>query len=294
MTGPLCLGRPPQFVAAPQQWNAAAGWGWDQVSTGVSTGASTAAVIALIWALFRLLLKLWMRTEGRRRAQSKVLDKLACGSSIAYVEATLGIPQFVSTRNGRDVQIYRLTGAWVVIESVEDSVFSYSITITTPDMFYATRILTFGELDLRLGRDTFTKAGDQFSGEIYWTGAHRSGYIRHYYFGDSGGYQNYWLSYNASGSGDADEVAGTRQSEFRWGTYCSDSFGSDGEKKSAIDSSRIVANTLTVLGPDGDPAEFLTRDTLGADSNVVRLVSDAGAPTRRREFERRWARMWKT
>ncbi len=282
-------------LATAQSWHAAgAGWGWDKIPAGVSTGASTAAVIALIWASFRLLLKLWMRTEGSRRAQSKTLDKLACGSSQAFIEAALGIPQFVSTRDGRDVRVYRQPGAWVVIESKDDRVFSYSITITTPDMYYATRTLTFGQLDLRLGRDTFAKADDRFSGEIFWTGARRTGYLRHYYFGDAGGEQNYWLSYNSSGSGDPDEVAAASRGEYRRGTYSPGSLEAGEHNRSPVDASRIVANTLTVLSPEGKPAEFLTRDTLGVEHDEVRLVSNAGAPTRRSEFERRWTRMWKT
>jgi hypothetical protein len=57
---------------------------------------------------------------GRRRAQAKLLDKLACGSSVPYVESLLGAPQFITYANEREHRTYHLPGAWVMIE-IEDA-----------------------------------------------------------------------------------------------------------------------------------------------------------------------------
>ena len=111
-----------------------------------------------------------MLTAGRRRAQAAILDKLACGSSVEFTEAQLGVAQFARRQDGREQKIYRLPGAWVTVEFM-GNVVTFSITITSADMYYSTKRLTFGQLDLQLGKDTFAKARRDFDGERRWIGA---------------------------------------------------------------------------------------------------------------------------
>jgi GHMP kinases N terminal domain len=240
---------------------------WSQLPTALGIGSSAAAVIAALWGLFRLGRKVWMLTAGRRRAQAAILDKLACGSSVWFIEAQLGVAQFVRQVDFRDQRIYRLPGAWVTVELM-DNVVTFSITITSAKMYYSTKRLTFGQLDLRLGQDTFAKAPDTFDGERRWIGARRSGYLRHYWFGNPGGYQNYWLSYNDAGAGEI-AVSGLAPADFEYAS------GKYGEKGSVPQNpSSIVVNTLTVLSPERRPEDLLPRNVLGVDQDVVRLASD--------------------
>ncbi|TQC42619.1 hypothetical protein EEB14_47790 [Rhodococcus sp. WS4] len=236
----------------------------NQVSLGLGIGASAAAVVAALWALWQLFRKSWERTVGGRRSQARILDQLACGSSLAFAEARLGVAQFVAQRAPLEQRIYRLPGAWVLLEVSDDTVRSFSITITDPSMHYPTERLTFGRLAVELGKDTFTCAAPDFNGERLWIGARRMGYLRHYYFGNPGGYQNYWLSYNMSGAGTF--PPGTRFASGDYSAYC------DEDSTSTSDTSSIVVNTLTVVSPEWHALEhYMERDVLGPDHDLVRL-----------------------
>ncbi len=148
----------------------------------------------------QLTRKQWDRTIGRRRAQSRILDQLACGSSLEFVESLLGLPQFLEKIDGREQRIYRLAGSWVVVELYERAMLSFSITITDPRMYHSTERLSFGQLHVRLGRSDFADVSHHPSGERMWVGARRHGYLQHHYFGNPGGYQDYWLSHNMCGA----------------------------------------------------------------------------------------------
>ena len=89
---------------------------WDSVAAGLGAGAAGATVLSAVWGMGQLTRKQWDRTIGRRRAQSRILDQLACGSSLEFVESLLGLPQFLEKIDGREQRIYRLAGSWVVVE----------------------------------------------------------------------------------------------------------------------------------------------------------------------------------
>ncbi|CDZ90124.1 hypothetical protein QM787_25525 [Rhodococcus ruber] len=173
---------------------------WDSVAAGLGAGAAGATVLSAVWGMGQLTRKQWDRTIGRRRAQSRILDQLACGSSLEFVESLLGLPQFLEKIDGREQRIYRLAGSWVVVELYERAMLSFSITITDPRMYHSTERLSFGQLHVRLGRSDFADVSHHPSGERMWVGARRHGYLQHHYFGNPGGYQDYWLSHNMCGA----------------------------------------------------------------------------------------------
>ena len=242
---------------------------WGPVATGLSAGAGAAVLLSTFAGSTRACRRLWNRTIGQRRTQMEVLNQLACGSSIKYIESLFGIPQFVSDEDLRRQQIYRLTGGWLLIEVEEEAVASYSITITDPKMRYPTETLTFGQLDVILGTSTFAEIRTSESGQRSWCGARRYGHIQHYHFGNPGGYQNYWLSYNMCGAGSI-PTDFRSASEYKSGTY-----GNQGETNPS--TARLAINTLTVLGPINKDAQILhqllNREVLGPDHDTVRLAS---------------------
>ena len=94
-----------------------------------------------------------------------------------------------------------------------------------------------------------------------------------YWFGRPGGYQTYWLSYNLSGAGDMAfhyPAQGYRRGAYR----DSKETQSTDEDTEPPDSSRITANTLTILGPHGDHRAMMTRYVLGADEGITRLARE--------------------
>ena len=217
---------------------------------------------------------LWKDTGGRRKSQAVVLDKLACGSSQLFVDELLGTPQFffsVDGDNGQQQRIHRLRGAWVTAEYEQGSLYCFSITIIKESMSYDISRLTFGMLRGRLGNASFSDVVGTVgpNGVSAWLSARRSGYSEHYYFGNPGGYQEFWVSANECGAGRWKKPP---PSEYRDGSYRS---LPDGTNEEPIpDRAAIPANTLTVLGPNapGDARErLLKRYVLGADMDVVRL-----------------------
>jgi hypothetical protein len=246
---------------------------WDQMGAGLGAGASAVAILAAAWGLLRIVRTLWRRSIGRRRAQSRILDQLACQSSVVFVESLLGVARFVEHHDGVERRLYRLPGAWVAIELQPDkpAVATFSITITDSSMYYSTNKLTFDLLDIRLGKDKFSELkglGLEPDGEHYWLGANRAGYLRRYWFGNPGGYQWYWLSWNLSGAGDM--VHQHPNGLYRSGAYAQ---ATDNDAES-FDSSQITANTLTVAGPYSDNTALMAREVLGADYNTTRLARE--------------------
>lgn len=212
---------------------------WDLVSLGLGIGSSAAAVIAAAWGVWKLTRRRWERTVGRRRAQTAVLDQLACTVSMAFVEKLLGPPRFIIGDDpSSEERFYRLPGCWVGIVPKGNAVERLSITITDPKLWYRTDGLTLGTIDVRLGADTFAKASEDFDGEQLWIGNKQTGYTRHYYFGGAGGArQHFWLGFNAAGAG-----------SIEWnGPFTSGVFGSPGG--TPPDHARITVNTLAVLSP---------------------------------------------
>lgn len=253
------------------------------IFSGIGAGAGAATIIGAAWATVRLLGKAWRSSFGRRRIQAKLLDQLACGSSIGFVESKIGVAQFIGNEDGREQRTYRLPGAWVIVEILDNAVYSYSITITSRWMHYSTERLTFKHLKVKLGKDRFGDFGTGNEGEQLWIAAYRHGYSRHYYFHKSGGYQYYWLSYNMAGCGQLGGHLFTggevNRGIYRRSAY---SLGPREPEAEPIESSRITANTLTILSPEAtqdDLAQFMRRNTLGVDEARVRLASTIRPPS---------------
>jgi hypothetical protein len=168
-----------------------------------------------------------------------------------------------------------------MVELVGNAVIAFTITITSRWMLYKTTKLTFGFLKVKLGKSKFGEHGIGYSGERYWIGARRVGYQRTYGYGNPGGYQRYWLSYNMSGVGvfvlPKDELMFLER-----GSFCADVHSpARSDIDNGIDASGITINTLTVLSPEGPEDQFLARHTLGPDESRVRLAKSIKQPTGR-------------
>jgi hypothetical protein len=82
--------------------------GWELFVAGLGAGASATALIGAGWVAVTLVVKGYRATFGSRRAQSKLLDRLACGSSVDFVESLYGVAQFISREDDREQRTYRL------------------------------------------------------------------------------------------------------------------------------------------------------------------------------------------
>lgn len=243
---------------------------WENVATGLGAGASAAAVLVAVVSSIGLLRKIWARSAGRRRAQARILDQLTCGSALRFVESLLGVPQFVSSGDGLDQRTYSLPGAWVMAEYDGEILTAFSMTIRSRRMWYQTSRLTFGHICMKLGKDAMAKLP---SGALYsWMGAHTYGVLSYHYFGNPGGYQDYWVSHNMAGVG---QYSGL-------GLYRSGEYGSEGVQP---DLSKLTGNTLTVLGPSGASLKdsFMKREVLGPHHDLLRLAG-YWIPSRWRRF----------
>ncbi|MFT4042893.1 MAG: hypothetical protein QM673_07015 [Gordonia sp. (in: high G+C Gram-positive bacteria)] len=231
--------------------------------------AATATIVAALFAGGRAITTIWNRTVGGRRLQSACLNQLACGTSSRFVDQLLGTPKFLGHRDTREERLYRLAGAWVATELIDDAVMAFTITVTDPKMHFSTSKITFGNINIDLGRDKFNVLPAQTiqmrSGQRAWVGARRYGYLQHYYFGNPGSYQDYWLSFNQCGAGNWNSTIGSVN--FSDGNY-----GDNGECDNSVLA--LTINSLTVLGPQR-PADtdnqFNRRDVLGPDEDTVRL-----------------------
>lgn len=248
---------------------------WNSVAAGLGAGAAGATVLSGVWGTGQLARRQWDSTIGRRWAQSRLLDQLACGSSLEFVESLLGLPQFLEQIDDREQRSYRLPGCWVAVELYERAVLSFSITITDRRMYHSTEGLTFGQLRVQLGRSAFADVTHPPKGERMWVGARRHGYLQHHYFGNPGGYQDYWLSHNMCGA--TAGALGTFWKNVATGTYATHDRPNLPEDM-PTEAQSIVVNTLTVLGPQRNirtnplMTQMMSRDVLGADHDTVRLA----------------------
>lgn len=172
---------------------------WQRVQAAAETAAALLAVAGSVYVVFRLIRGWWRQSIGLRRAQARVLDRLACGEPVERVNTWLGLPVSSSERG----HTYELPGAWVHITVEGDAVESFAITIRHSRLFYRTERLTFGMFNVKLGQDTFGAANISDGGGVTWIGARRMGaHIGPVYGGNPFMYQNYWIGYNDAGAGD--------------------------------------------------------------------------------------------
>jgi hypothetical protein len=174
---------------------------WSHLDNVLSSIVGATVMAGIVWAAIRFVWNPLFERLGRRRAQAKLLDQLACLSSVDYIESLLGAAQFITYADEREQRTYHLPGAWVMVELKDARVVAFSITITKRRMYYNTKRLTFGFLKVKLGKDKFGDHGIGYGGERLWIGAYRRGYLRTYDFRRSDAYQRFWLSHNMSGVG---------------------------------------------------------------------------------------------
>lgn len=240
---------------------------WELVSLGLGIGSSGVAVAGAGWGVWLLGRRAWDRTVGRRRAQAEILNQLACTISLDYLETLLGTPRYITHADGPagpgtiDERLYRLPGAWVAIQAEADSVYLFSLTITDSNMWHHVGAVSLGVADLRLGKDSFVHANNEYDGQELWMGARHCGYIRHYYHANPGGFQHYWLSYNGAGSGAIDMASGP---------YASGIYGQHGD--TPPNPASITANTLTILGAGHDIERVANRQMFGPHAEHLRLI----------------------
>jgi hypothetical protein len=261
------------------QWFSAVDW--SHLDNVLSSIVGVTVLTGIGWAGVKFGWNPLSERLGRRRAQAKLLDQLACGSSVAYVESLFGAAQFLSIEDDREQRTYQLPGGWVMVELHGNAVIAFSITITKRRMRYSTKRLTFRFLKTDLGKSKYAEHGIGYDGERYWIGARRVGYQRTYAFGNPGGYQRYWLSYNMSGVG-AFSLPQGEPAFVERGSFVADvNSPARSDLTQGIDASEITINTLTVLSPEGPESEFLARHTLGPDESRVRLAQSIKQPTGR-------------
>jgi hypothetical protein len=250
---------------------------WDSLSVGLGIGASAAALIAAAAGAAAFGIRQWRRTVGRRHTQTAILDQLACGSGLPFVEARLGLPKYITGPGegpgAAEERIYRLPGAWVTVQAPNGVVTAFSITITDPKMYYDTAPLTLGAVAVLLGRSSFADAppSDSESVEIY---ARHATFVRFYDYGSTAaGNQYIWLAFNEIGAiGGVDAMAGIGGSGNFNGEYGTGAYSSGGGKNAQSappDMSTIAVNTITVA-TYGHRDEIVTRGLHGPHPDTVR------------------------
>ncbi|WP_405058612.1 hypothetical protein OG474_38610 [Kribbella sp. NBC_01505] len=208
--------------------------------------------------------RMWRRsTFGRRRAQARLLDQLACGEPITRVETWLG---FAVVAEG-DTRTYELPGAWVQVTEANEVVASFSVTIRSSRMWYDASRLTVGNLPIRLGRSTFSDIDPRGTApdSAYAEGNRRVGYVQSYYFGNPGHYQAYVVGYNIIGAGGVS--AGY-----------SDAREADAAAQ-AVAMAGTTVNTLVVYGPQTAPPAPLDA-FVGVEGDHIRLRLGRGTNLR--------------
>jgi hypothetical protein len=235
----------------------------------------------------RELMQVLTGTSGEATARPPLgPGRLAADSTTAMVEP---LREF----------IYREKHAWLqVIVDDSGAVVRFSITATDPRFRFSVRLLTWGHLPLRLGRSRFADVeptGFTLRGRSLRIGAHNHEYAEAYYFGNPGQYQHFVLSSNELGTGDfgysigreggpAFIRSGVLAADYQLPAGQSQDFDPESEYARKFRAATTI-NSLTVLGPAGNPELGRLAEPRGPDSLHVRVL----VPGRRerREIQRR-------
>ncbi len=263
---------------------------WSHLDNVLSSIVGVTVLAGIAWAAIKFLwnplfdpLFDWLTRRGR---QAKLLDQLACGSSVVFVESLFGAPQFVSYADDREQRTYHLRGAWVMIEIDKARVIAFSVTITNRRMHYNTKRLTRGHIKVKLGKDTFGEPEPYCDGEQSWIGANRYGFARTYYLGRQAAYMRFIVSHNMSGVGSFGPKGSIHGANYNTGKFA-DPVGfvnvpvweaSQNEPVQRETRIGITANTLTVIHPEAPDAEFLRRQVHGPDESHLRLATAIKLP----------------
>lgn len=271
------------------EWLKSLDWShWDNV---LSATVGVTVLVGIAWAAIKFVLNPLAEWLGRRRAQAKLLDQLACGSSVDYVESLFGVAQFVGQRGGNETRTYNLPGAWVVIEIRNNAVYAFGITITRRRMHYNTKRLTFGNVNLRLGKDKFPLPSIACTGERLWIGVHRWGYARQITYKQNGLWHFQGLSYNMAGAGSLGWAHGAGM--FERGSLCESTNTPCGAPSNEpLDSQGITVNTLSVLSPDAVHTEVNSYVEFSVDDTRSMLAATTKPPVGSPHRNNRWRIKW--
>ena len=222
---------------------------WEWLKDGLSIADSGIAVVtALVVAVgvsVRPLRRRWQRRPAQvQKQQAAQLDQLGLGRPLETIEAALGKPHLLnpsqSSSGQGEERIYRLPGAWVVLEALKGAVAAYSITITDSNLYYDTGKITRGIVPVRLGHTVFADARTEGAADAFEIYAHLSTFHRYYDYGsNAAGGQFIWLAFNPGGAGEFDGASG-------WDLQLQTAV----ERAASCDLSRITINTIAICGWD--------------------------------------------
>lgn len=207
----------------------------------------------------------WQRRPSQvQKQQAEILDQLGLGRPLETIEAVLGSPHLLNRWNTPEGQseerIYRLPGAWVVLQAREGAVAAYSITITDADLYYDTGKITRGIVPVCLGRSVFADARTEGAADALEVYARFTTFHRYYDYGvNAAGGQFIWLAFNQGGAGDFDGA-----SAWDWQKHTTTH-----ERAAACDLSRITVNTIAICGWDLHPT-MLNQGVYGPHPDLIR------------------------
>jgi len=214
---------------------------------GLSLADSAFAVLGVLIGLsIKPLRRRWQRRSSvQRKQQTQILDQLDLGRPLETIESALGRPHLLNrwkTPDGEgEERIYRLPGAWVVLEAPEGAVAAYSITITDAELCYDTGAITRGMVPVCLGRSVFADAATMGADDALEIYAHFVTFHRHYDYGSiAAGGRFIWLAFNPGGVGDFD---GASAGDWQQHT-------TSRARAVTCDLSRITVNTIAVCDWD--------------------------------------------
>lgn len=215
----------------------------DWVKDGLTIADSFyAALGGLIGYSIKPIQRRWRRRPTNvRRQQAKKLDQLGLGRPLETIEAVLGSPHLLNrwkTPEGEtEDRVYRLPGAWVVLQVHEAAVAAYAITITDADLYYDTAKITRGSVPVCLGSKVFADAPTVGAADAFEIYAHLATFHRYYDYGsNAAGGQYIWLAHNLGGVGDFAGASATPD----WTAHTAQ------ENAATCDLSRITVNTIAV------------------------------------------------
>src|SRR6266566_1525436 len=130
-------------------------------ASAIQIAAALAAIGGAATALYRLGQVILRRTILSHRHLAACLNQLACGVTTQYIDQIFGPPAFrrAIDNNHHAEHVYRTRHAWLqtIVNTTDQSVAAFAITVTDPRFAFRTRDLTVDNLDVHLGRTRFSQ-----------------------------------------------------------------------------------------------------------------------------------------
>jgi len=270
------------------------------ITDAIATAAGIVAIGGAAVAAYGGGLRTYRRTIGSRCDLAGRLNRLACGTTGAYVGNLLGIPAFQKSI-GFGIEAppateytYATKHAWVQVTiGAEDGVvLCFAITVTDRHFRFRIRDLTFDHLDIRLGHDRFDALDHQPTDTRLVRAARRYHYAEAHRYGNPGGYQTYVLAAMDSGIGwrrvhalPAGRAWATEGFQTTSGPI--PPVENEVPENLAVWRHGLRVDTLRVIGPT-HLSGTLASEWPGADLDQVRLLRPVGLrAVNRRRIKRR-------